>query len=84
MWAAHPISKHAPPLIVVADTNVDANMSIDGQQTRTRMRTDTKNGENHAEDQINENVGQHDQAGPPKVPLEAGLYSGRKLSKNSC
>ena len=64
MWAAHPISKRAPPLIVVADTNVNANMSIDGQQTRTRMRTDAKNGENHPEDQINQNVGQYN---PPRM-----------------
>ena len=34
------------------------HLSIDGQQTRTWTRTDTKNGENHPDDQINQKVGQ--------------------------
>ena len=36
----------------------------------------------HAKQSLNYRLGPP--LGPPKVPLEAGLYSGRKFSKNSC
>lgn len=50
------------------------HLSVDGQQTRTRMQTDAKNCENHPEHQNDQNVGQDTrECGQPTPPLKLPL-----------
>jgi len=51
------------------------HLSVDGQQTRTRMRTDVKNRENHLERQIDQNANQDNpcECGQPTPPRTSPL-----------